>query len=940
MFVVLLTAWLAWVGEAQAWTADQPWRTVETAHYRVHYPLDSEAWALDLAARADAIRERVARVVGYAPDRKVDLVLMDPAASANGFAVPLWRAPLMGVFPTAPSPASGIGHYRLWAEDLVLHEDVHLVHMLRPARNPWQRIVGEGLLGIRPLARAPAWVIEGYATLVEGELTGAGRPNSDSRAAWLRTLARHGQLPTYPELDGSGRWRSGSMRYLVGSAYLEWLQARSGRESLPSLWLRMTAREARRFEEAFEGVFGDDPATLYGRFAAELTAGALALERPASEDPVLFVDLEGTAGPPAVSPSGDRVALVISDRDPPELVVLATAIDEDALKERQDARDDLLIRDPEDVPAVEAKAAPHKEIARRKHRGSVPQAPRWIDAQTLLYSLWRPDSRGNLVPDLYTWDPETGRERRLTRGANLREASPCGGTAVAVHREDGVSHLVTVDLATGGVQDRTAPSAVRVDAGPRQDDACTVLAWLENQGEWVVVVDHDGEVQRLAHPSAAQPLAVDVRPDGSGVVVALGLHGFVDLWEWRLEDAVWVRRSRGNGGVRFPEVSPDGQVYALREAPDGHDLVSLSGSASLGDAPAPGVILADLGWTRGAERPPPVDDVPALPEGTAPTPRAYRLGRQRVRLAGGSQLLLGPTREIEVGAGAVVTDRVGRSELVLLSGWLRDETVGIPALSGVRAAWTLRPLRVHPRLEAWWLDEDTPVAGGGGALRWAHAGRAAMAVEAGALAESLGRWAANLEVVAKPSTVVGRVGLEADARLRAQVGSPQLVWGHAGGRASLGGLSLGLGADLGQSWGGPWVVGGLQRGLDTDLRTRHHLWMPGLGERQTADRVQALQTELRTLGDVVGLSAQRVVLDPRPGAAAATATPSTLLQLDARGDVAAQPLFQLPALALSAGVACRIETPTGLDLARCQDRSSWSGWLSLRTVPGRAPGLP
>jgi len=70
-----------------------------------------------------------------------------------------------------------------------------------------------------------------------------------------------------------------SMAYLLGSAYLEWLEARTGPGSLRNLWSRMTARTPRSFDDAFRGVFGESPADLYDRFRAELTWRAMEAER-------------------------------------------------------------------------------------------------------------------------------------------------------------------------------------------------------------------------------------------------------------------------------------------------------------------------------------------------------------------------------------------------------------------------------------------------------------------------------------------------------------------------------------------------------------------------------------------------------------------------------------------------------------------------------------
>ena len=98
---------------AHAWTADESWRTVETDHFRIHYPLDTEAWALDLAARIDPMRERVAGIVGWQPDTLTEIVVLDPWSAANGFALPFASGARIGVFPTAPAASSGIGTARI-----------------------------------------------------------------------------------------------------------------------------------------------------------------------------------------------------------------------------------------------------------------------------------------------------------------------------------------------------------------------------------------------------------------------------------------------------------------------------------------------------------------------------------------------------------------------------------------------------------------------------------------------------------------------------------------------------------------------------------------------------------------------------------------------------------------------------------------------------------
>jgi hypothetical protein len=236
-------------------------------------------------------------------------------------AFPLLGSPRMVLWTNPPGPASVIGFYGDWTELLVVHEDTHLVHLLRPSRNPAQ-ILAEHLLPLGPISlRAPRWVIEGYATMVEGKLTASGRPNSDVRAAILRQRARAGKLPSYRELSSDSRsWLGMSMAYLAGSAYLEWLVERAGPDALRRLWARMTARSGRGFDAAFEGVFGEPPARLYDRFTAELTWRAMEAERglaPAERGGELWQDLRWSTGEPVVSPDGSELAIVLRARRPP-----------------------------------------------------------------------------------------------------------------------------------------------------------------------------------------------------------------------------------------------------------------------------------------------------------------------------------------------------------------------------------------------------------------------------------------------------------------------------------------------------------------------------------------------------------------------------------------------------------------------------------------------
>ncbi|MBV8200717.1 MAG: hypothetical protein JOZ15_08835, partial [Acidobacteria bacterium] len=448
-----------------------PWRSLVTPHYRIHFPAPFAAWAQRAAGELEAVRDRAIAEIGFAPPDVVDVVVSDPEADANGAALPLRGWPRLVLWTSPPPPDSEIGYYRDWIEDLLAHEEAHLVHLLRPSRNP----LLAHLLPVGPIALAPRWVVEGYATVVEGRLTGSGRPNGDLRAAILRRWAQGGRLPNYGRLaSDSHSWRGMSMAYLLGSAFLEWLEQRAGPGSLRKLWARMTARAGRGFDEAFAGIWENSPESLFDRFRAELTWRAMEAEKRvqavgplAMREGALWQNLTWTTGAPAVSPDGSEIALVRHSRErPPELVVWRTAPDQEAERHWREAQARQQARDPQDVPAVRTRPLPRKPLYTwTAAGGGDPAMPRFMPGgRSLLLVRFLPDGEGFLHPDLFEWRPESGEVRRITRQADLRDPDPApdGAWAVAVRDRFGMSQLVTVDLRSGETRALTEPSLDRL----------------------------------------------------------------------------------------------------------------------------------------------------------------------------------------------------------------------------------------------------------------------------------------------------------------------------------------------------------------------------------------------------------------------------------------------------------------------------------------------
>lgn len=679
---------------AQGPAAD--WRTLELPHFRVHYPAEFEAWAMRAAERLESTREVVSREIGFTPPQKIDVIIANPIAQPNGLAYPLLDTPRMIFFTEPPGPDEQLGAFGHWIDLLSVHETAHLVHMLRPSRNPMARALEKFVLPLNPITlRAPRWVLEGYATVIEGRITGAGRPTSTMRALILRRWAENGRLPSYGQLNSDQRFLGMSMAYLMGSAYLEWLERRAGPDSLRNLWSRMTARRRRSFEEAFTGVFGERPDRLYGKFVAELTAASMT---PAElQEGELFQETTRASGNPAVSPDGSQIAVVLRPREEPQqLVVWSTLEPADEERKYRERLEEILARDPEDVAPVRTKPLPRKVV----HSLTMPDGgdidtPRWTrDGKALLFAHRVSDGEGVLHFDLYRWGFE--RLTRITHLADVRDADPLDAqTAIAVRSRYGASQLVTVDLETGAVMPRGESSIDHVITHPRvSPDGRRIAQVAHRGGRWTLYVDDEA----IALPG--DPASPEWMSDDELVVTVLA-GGYAELY--RVREGVATPITRTSGGAFEPAPSRDGRIFFMSLEPDGYVVRVLQQPAPLATQSPRPAQRGEGGVTANAVAP----------------GEGYGIGKQEWSwLASTNYARNQQFSELGVRLG----DVIGRLDTLLLASLGDIDGVALAS------AWRGWPIELHAH--AYHADDET-----GGELRavWLrHFPRSRLTVEGGA----------------------------------------------------------------------------------------------------------------------------------------------------------------------------------------------------------------
>ena len=132
---------LLWASAAQAqwrelsWVdPSYRWRTLESAHFSVHFAEQHRPQARVIAGVAEAVYARISSLLGWQAESRVQLVVLDSADFANGVASPL-PFNYSAIFLSPPDEGELLQN-REWLELVLTHELFHVVHLDKAHEKP------------------------------------------------------------------------------------------------------------------------------------------------------------------------------------------------------------------------------------------------------------------------------------------------------------------------------------------------------------------------------------------------------------------------------------------------------------------------------------------------------------------------------------------------------------------------------------------------------------------------------------------------------------------------------------------------------------------------------------------------------------------------------------------------------------------------------------
>jgi len=552
------------------------WRTIEGEHFRVHYHQGAERTAQLASQIAEEIYEPITSLYDYPLPDVVDLVIYDTDDYSNGMTyyyenkIAIWASQMDWELRGTHN----------WLRNVITHEFTHMVSLQAARKFPrWlpafylQHVGYEeekrpdvitgypNVLISYPLPGTvvPLWFAEGVAQYQAPALE---YETWDTHRDMLLRMAVLGErFLGYDEMGGFGKdGLDSELVYNQGYSLTSFIAERYGSEKLEDLCKAMRTPWRYDFGSAVKRVIGKSENELYEEWHAHL------LERYRRQQGAVEVNLaagrklthEGWMNiHPAWSPDGTKLAYLSNKGSDYQIM-------------------SLYVMDVE-TEQVENMA------------GGLRSAASWSpDGKKLVYSKRvAPNKYGSHVNDIYLYDLETEKEKRLTHDLRAAEPrwSPDGQSILVVLNDDGTHNLALLDAEGQLVRALTDNADGTQYYRPRWSSSgedilvCTYRGGSRDIG----IMKADGTGFRLLIRGLEDERDPCWVAEGQTVCFACDRSGIFNLYAYNMDAGGLVQVTNVVGGAFNPSISPDGETMAYSGfCEDGYQIHLLPLEEALG----------------------------------------------------------------------------------------------------------------------------------------------------------------------------------------------------------------------------------------------------------------------------------------------------------------------------------------------------------------------
>ncbi len=538
------------------------WQTIETPHFRITYQQGMGGPAQEIASQVEGFYRTLKKEFGQAP-QKTEIVLVDPLDLSNGSTNPLSGEIMIFAYQGRLSDNFNV-RLASWWKMVTFHEYVHAVDLsqVRGVNKALRRLLGTIVL---PEIHKPITFIEGLAVYETYKHLGQSRLNGARTEMLLRQMVLDNALPPYDQTTsyyGRARWpTSGLLVYNYGSWLDRYIEERYGQDKLaqidqinagkPLNLLAPLSGYGADFDQVLQKALGVSRSKLYqdfkqwlrARFTKQIRAITAKGLTPALRVSSLGFISNQPAWSPEAAQSGSASAqgwIAYHHSD-------ASGRDDIRLITPQGDRDHELVNGFVNLPA-------------------------WSpDGKKLVYAKLDFDGPYALLSDLYLYDLQTKKERRLTWGARAYYAqfAPDGRSLYLAQTvsHDGSTALARLDLASGQISiiKRFPDDNGIIQSLAVSPDGKTLALALWKRGGYQDIYLLPAAGGNLT--PVTQDKAQDADPvwsrDGKFVLFSSDHDRVYNIYAYRVKDKAFFRVTNMLSGAFHPSISPDGQWLAF-----------------------------------------------------------------------------------------------------------------------------------------------------------------------------------------------------------------------------------------------------------------------------------------------------------------------------------------------------------------------------------------